>query len=119
MSLKGDIKFQKTLALAAAAATAGEAEAAERAARRLMAKHKIDPVEMPDRSIVSKMNFADSALLKKLREEWRAAHPDYEYYTKGGIVRRYKHKPRQRKPRVEEPIPEGLFADFVRSLEEH
>jgi hypothetical protein len=43
MSLEGDIKFQKTLALAASASTSFEAEAAEAAARRLMAACNIDP----------------------------------------------------------------------------
>jgi hypothetical protein len=123
MSLKGVIKFQKALALAAAASTPFEAEAAERAARRLMETYKIDPVEIPDVSFYSRMNFADNALFKKLREEWRAAHPHYFYgkTNEHGASRRLKHKPRQHKPRVvaeESFTASGVFDDFVRSFEE-
>jgi hypothetical protein len=76
MSLAGDIKFQKTLALAAAASNKHEAEAAELAARRVMETYNIDPTDIPDRSLYGRMHFSDNPLLKKLREEWREAHPD-------------------------------------------
>jgi hypothetical protein len=75
MSLKGDIKFQKTLALAASASNPFEAEAAEFAARRLMEQHKIDPTDIPDRSLYNRMNFAENSLLTKLRYEWIEQHP--------------------------------------------
>jgi hypothetical protein len=72
MSLQGDIRFQKTLALYADAADRFEAEAAEAAARRLMAAYGIDPLRMPDASLYSRDNFADNALLARLRTERRA-----------------------------------------------
>jgi hypothetical protein len=75
MSLKNDIKFQKTLAQFAGASNEHEVAAAERAARRVMEAYKIDPTDMPDRSLYNHMNFTDSPLLQKLREEWIAAHP--------------------------------------------
>jgi ribosomal protein S11 len=75
MPLSSDIKFQKALALAASASNAFEAEAAELAARRLMATYKIDPTDIPDRSLYSRISFTDNVLLKKLRDEWRTAHP--------------------------------------------
>jgi hypothetical protein len=75
MPLNSDIKFQKTLALAASASTQFEAEAAELAARRMMAAYNIDPTDIPDHSLYSRTNFADNELLKRLREEWREAHP--------------------------------------------
>src|SRR5262245_52911595 len=88
------VKFQKALALFAGASNRHEAEAAERAARKLMAAYEIDPVTAPDRAFTSHMNFADNALLKKLREEWRAAHPEYLYKkTNYGFARR-RGKPR-------------------------
>ena len=75
MPLNSDIKFQKALALAASASNEFEAEAAERAARRLMATYNIDPTDMPDRSLYGRVHFNDNALLKRLREEWRVQHP--------------------------------------------
>jgi hypothetical protein len=75
VSLKGDIKFQKALALAASASNIFEAEAAELAARRVMKAYNIDPIDIPDRSLYSRMNFTNSTLLKKLRDEWREQHP--------------------------------------------
>lgn len=69
------IKFQKTLALAAAASNEHEAAAAELAARRVMQACNLDPTRIPDGSFYSQHNFADSMLLAKLREEYRAAHP--------------------------------------------
>jgi hypothetical protein len=75
MPLSSDIKFQKALALAASASNTFEAEAAELAARRMMVMYGIDPTDIPDHSLYSRANFADNALLKKLREEWREAHP--------------------------------------------
>jgi hypothetical protein len=75
MSLQGDIKFQKTLALAASASNSFEAEAAELAARRIMVAYNIDPTDIPDRSLYSRTKFTDNALLKRLRDEWREQHP--------------------------------------------
>ena len=75
MPLSSDIKFQKALALAASASNQFEAEAAELAARRLMEAYGIDPTDIPDRSLYSRINFAGNDLLAKLREEWRIAHP--------------------------------------------
>lgn len=76
MRLNNYIKFQKTLALAASASNQFEAEAAEFAARRLMAQHNIDPTDIPDRSLYSRsINFADNVLLQKLRTEYRVQHP--------------------------------------------
>jgi hypothetical protein len=75
MSLQGDIKFQKTLALAASASNEFEAEAAELAARRVMVAYNIDPTDIPDRSLYSRTKFTDNALLKRLRDEWREEHP--------------------------------------------
>jgi hypothetical protein len=75
MRLSDVIKFQKTLALAAAASNKHEAEAAERAARRLVETCKLNPTRIPDKSFVSHVNLADYELLKKLRDEWRASHP--------------------------------------------
>jgi hypothetical protein len=111
MTLVSDIKFQKALALATSA-NPHEAQAAERAARRLMAAHNIDPVTVPNSSLYSRTNFADNPLLQKLRDEWRAAHPDF-YYGKPdrfGNVRRLKRKPR---PMQSKPVDihefDGLF----------
>jgi Protein of unknown function (DUF2786) len=67
-------RFQKTLALFARAATPHEAEAAEQAARRVMAQYNIDPVKIGDKSLYDHQSFADNALLKKLREEWLVKH---------------------------------------------
>jgi hypothetical protein len=109
------VRFQKTLALSAGASNAAEAEAAERAARRLMEQRGIDPVELPNSALYDYGNFADNALLKKLRDEWRAAHPNF-YYGKPdrhGSVWRLKHKPRPRKPKpVDHHAYDGLFDDF-------
>jgi hypothetical protein len=73
--LHNEIKFQKILTLAAGAANEHEAEAAEAAARRFMAQHKIDPTDTPDFSLYSQANFANNASLQKLRAEWRETHP--------------------------------------------
>ena len=105
-------KFQKALALYARAATPHEAEAAELAVRRLVVSLKLDPIRIPNQSFVSHVNFADNALLQKLRDEWRAAHPDYFYGkpSKDGSSRRLRRKPRP----VTKPVSmyEGLFDDF-------
>ena len=94
MSLSNDIKFQKALALAASASNKFEAEAAERAARRLMATHNIDPTDIPDGSLYNRMNFAENALLRKLREEWRKAHPQPVNTKKRKGVNTKKAKPK-------------------------
>ena len=107
-------KFQKALALYARAATPHEAEAAELAVRRLVVGLKLDPICIPNQSFVSDINLADNALLQKLRDEWRAAHPDYYYKTyKDGHVRRLRRKPRpvNTKP-VDINMYDGLFDDF-------
>jgi hypothetical protein len=65
------IRFQKALALFAGTTNPHEAAAAEHMARRLMAAYNIDPLHLCDGSLYSHMNFADNALLKKLRDEWR------------------------------------------------
>jgi hypothetical protein len=98
MSLRSIIKFQKTLALAASASNSFEAEAAERAARRLMETHNIDPVQIPNVSLYNRMNFADNAVLKRLRDEWREQHPHYWYgkIGKNGSARRLRRKPRSK-----------------------
>ena len=75
MPLNSDIKFQKALALFASASNVFEAEAAELAARRLMAKHAIDPTDMPDYSLYNGIKFGGNALLQKLRAEWHEQHP--------------------------------------------
>jgi len=75
MPLASDIRFQKTLATAAAASNENEAAAAEFAARRLMETFNIDPTDIPDQSLYNRMNFGNNELLKKLRAEWREAHP--------------------------------------------
>jgi predicted DNA-binding protein (UPF0251 family) len=75
MRLNNVIKFQKTLALAASASNSFEVEAAEFAARRLMEVCNLDPTDIPNVSLYSQSNFADNTLLRKLREEWREAHP--------------------------------------------
>jgi hypothetical protein len=62
------------LTLAASTSNRFEAEAAERAARRLVESCKIDPTWVPNESFVSRMSLADSELLKKLREEYHARH---------------------------------------------
>jgi hypothetical protein len=74
MSLKNVIKFQKALALAAAASNRHEAEAAELAVRRLMEAYDIDPIEIPDASLYNHMTFADNTVLQKLRDEYREPH---------------------------------------------
>jgi hypothetical protein len=75
MRLSDVMKFQKALALAAGASNEFEAAAAEQAARRLVAARRLDPTRIPNGSFDSDANFADNALLKKLREEWREQHP--------------------------------------------
>lgn len=81
MPLSSDIKFQKLLALAAKASNPHEAEAAELAARRMITAYNIDPTDIPDISLYSHHNFRDNELLKKLRQEWREAHPPAEVKT--------------------------------------
>jgi hypothetical protein len=120
MSLQGDIKFQKALAQAAGASNSHEAEAAERGARSLMKVHNIDPIDLPSKSLYSQMDFADNWLLIKLRDEWRAAHPDYWYGKpdKNGAARRLKHKPRPKRPApVDHRRFDGLFDDFGSRLD--
>jgi hypothetical protein len=97
MQLNNAITFQKALALAASATTPFEAEAAEAAARRLMATFKINPTRIPDLSMYNHINFADNALLQKLREEWLAEHPP---------------PPRRQRPppEPEEPMPSIPFS---------
>jgi DNA-binding CsgD family transcriptional regulator len=75
MQLSDVLKFQKALALAAAASNPFEVAAAERAVRRLVVTCKLDPTRIPDQSFVSDINFADNALLQKLRDEYRELHP--------------------------------------------
>ena len=101
MSLRDSIRFQKTLAVFAGASNEHEAAAAELAARRIMESCNIDPVDFPTGSLYGRMGFADNALLKKLREEWREAHPDYWYgkADKFGTAKRLRHKPRPKKAR--------------------
>jgi hypothetical protein len=107
------------LAQFAGASNSFEAEAAELAARRLMEAYKLDPVTIPNKPFNSDMRFGDNALLKKLRDEYRAAHPNY-YYSKPdwcGNVRRLKHKPRPKKPEpVNHRMFDGMFDDFKRSI---
>jgi hypothetical protein len=74
MLLKNVIKFQKALALAAAASNRHEAEAAELAVRRLMEAYDIDPIEIPDVSLYNHMTFTDNAVLKTLRDEYHEPH---------------------------------------------
>jgi hypothetical protein len=112
--LRREIKFQQILALAGSALNSHETEAAELAARRWMEMHNIDPVLISDQSFYNHMNFADNALLKKLRDEWREQHPNYAYRTsKDGIVRRLR-RPRRAKRAAPDPVKlyEGLFDDF-------
>jgi hypothetical protein len=113
------IRFQKALELVARATIPHEAEAAELAARRIMLAYSIDPVLVPNGSFYDRTSFADNPLLAKLREEWRAGHPEKLYYSRGGIVRERKTKPRKRKV---EPVDvhafDGLFDDFMASLSE-
>ena len=117
MSLRNYIKFQKTLALAASASNPFEAKAAELAARRLIATCNIDPVQTPNESFYNHMNFADNALLKKLRDEWREQHPHYWYgkINKDGSARRLRNKPRRASTKANtksEPNFDGTFDDW-------
>jgi hypothetical protein len=121
--LKEVIRFQKTLALFAGASNPHEAKAAELAARRVMEACNIDPVVIPNGSFYSHMNFANNALLKQLRDEWRAAHPHYSYKTyRDGHTRRLRRPVNtKRKPATPDPIDmfDGLFDDFVMSHDIH
>ena len=118
MLLKTVIKFQKALALAAAASNRHEAEAAELAARRLMEEYDINPIEIPDASFCNHMNFADNALLKKLRDEWRlrpefiAAENRRQNRSRGQQARRA----RESAARIEKL--RGLFDDVNLGLTE-
>ena len=83
-----------------------------------MEAYNIDPVLTPDRSLYNRMNFSGNALLKKLRDEWREAHPDYYYaIRKDGCTRRLRGKPRRRPVNTTTEMYEGLFDDFARSLD--
>jgi hypothetical protein len=66
-------RFQKCLRRATAASTAGEAEAAEAAARRLMQTHNINALKLTDKSLYDYTTFTDNVLLAKLRDEQIAA----------------------------------------------
>ena len=56
--------------------------------RRLVEGLELDPTRIPNQSFVSQFDFADNALLQKLRDEYRAAHPHYSYKSsKDGHVR--------------------------------
>jgi hypothetical protein len=106
-------RFQKTLALHGRATSAGEAEAAERAARRLMEVFNIDPVTLTNNSLYDYVSLADNSLLATLRAEYRAAHPDFHYSKPdaSGNVRRLLRKPRPPKPPkpVDHQVFDGLF----------
>jgi hypothetical protein len=78
MPLNSNIKFQKTLALAARASNDHEAWAAELAARRLMERFSIDPLNIPDVSLYDRTEFSGNPLLAKLRQEALAALPAVE-----------------------------------------
>jgi hypothetical protein len=73
--LRRTIRFQKALRMAERGATAAERATAEATASRLMAEYKIDPVALCNGSLYDRESFADNALLKKLREEFRATDP--------------------------------------------
>jgi hypothetical protein len=75
MRLRDVVRFQKALAVAAVASNPFEAAAVEAAARRLVESGLIDPTHVPDQSFVAQIKFNDNALLKTLRDEYRAAHP--------------------------------------------
>lgn len=75
MQLNDAIRFQKALFSHACASNPFEAQAAEAAARRLMANLGINPTIIPDNSLYNRVNFRDNALLRQLRAEWNAAHP--------------------------------------------
>jgi hypothetical protein len=119
MRLSDVIRFQKALALAASASNLFEMEAAELAARRLVATCNLDPTRIPNVSLYSHLDFGTNPLLQRLRDEWRKAHPHYSYKTgKGGLVRRLRGKPKpiNTKPKRATPDPvsmyEGMFDDF-------
>lgn len=88
MRLNDVIKFQKALALAASASNSFEAEAAELAARRLLATCNLNPTRIPNVSLYSHLDFADSMLLRKLRDEWLVLHPIVVKEEKPGEPRR-------------------------------
>lgn len=108
MSLRTNIKFQKALALAAAASNQHEKAAAEQAARRVMDAHDIDPVLIPNGSLYSRINFADNAVLKKLREEWQEAHPDRVYKVDRSGITRWANRPKAPKPVNTKPKPKPV-----------
>jgi hypothetical protein len=117
MRLNDVIKFQKALALAGGASNQYEAEAAERAARQVMQARSLDPMLIPDVSLYSHANFADNAALKKLRDEYCAAHPDRVYKVDRSGSMRWVNRPGARKPRPKrEPVinVDGLFDDFMK-----
>ena len=62
-------RFQKCLRRATAAATRGEAAAAEAAARRLIKLHAIDPTKVTNNSLYDYTDFSENVLLLQLRAE--------------------------------------------------
>ena len=70
-----------------------------------MATHNIDPTDIPDGSLYNRINFAENALLRKLREEWRKAHPQPVNTKKRKGVNTKKAKP---KPKPS-PSPPALL----------
>jgi hypothetical protein len=99
-------RFQKCLRRATAGATSGECAAAEAAARRLMVEHDIDPIPLPTISLYDRTDFSDNALLIKLRDEWRAAHPDYLYKAdRDGHLWRVNTKRKPARPDPTSAIP--------------
>jgi hypothetical protein len=62
-------------------------------------RRNLDPTRIPDACFVNHANFADNALLKKLRDEYRAAHPHKT--SKKGITRRLRRNP---KPASASPV---------------
>jgi hypothetical protein len=82
-------RFQKCLRRATAASSIGEAEAAEAAARRLMAVYQLDPSRVPNWSVYDRTDFSDNALLLKLRQEYAVQHKK----------RKHKRGPKHKGPR--------------------